>query len=303
MVTIQSNPSPIEVANTAQRRLFVMSLVFGVLAALIAALLGFLVWKANNKYQEAVKADADGRIAIADSRAAQANAEAAKANEGIGKSNQEIARLTNEAEQARAERAEADKQIEIAKADAAKAKEGTAKAEESSAKAALEIARLQTVVANAEQNRLEAERALLELQHTIKPRTLTEQQRAIFLSTLKKQPGTKVRLGCAIGSEESCVYAQQFLPIFKEAGWTVEGDRLERATISQTFFGVGIFMLGGKKEPTAQPGMYWVQVRPELQPFFAVLVEGFGQLGIETKAIADENFPEHLIGVFFGAKF
>jgi len=78
---------------------------------------------------------------------------------------------------------------------------------------------------------------------------------------------------------------------------------VERAMISEPFFGVGIFMLGGKKEPTTQPGMYWSQVRPELQPFFVVLLEGFGQLGIEAKGLNDATFPQDLIGVFFGAKF
>lgn len=85
MATIQSslpaNQSPIEVADRAQRRLFVISIVFGVVAALIAALLAWLLWRANNKYQDAVIADANARIEEAKRGAAEARRDAATANE------------------------------------------------------------------------------------------------------------------------------------------------------------------------------------------------------------------------------
>ena len=62
MAIIQPIPSPIELADRWQRRLFVTSVIFGVAAALIGALLAWLLWGANNGYQEAVHADANARI-------------------------------------------------------------------------------------------------------------------------------------------------------------------------------------------------------------------------------------------------
>jgi hypothetical protein len=88
MATVQSNlllnqssPSPIELADRAQRRLFIASVIFGVTAALIGAVLAWLLWRANNKYQEAVTADANARIEEAKRGAEEARRDAATANE------------------------------------------------------------------------------------------------------------------------------------------------------------------------------------------------------------------------------
>jgi hypothetical protein len=77
---IQSSLSPIELADTWQRRLFVTSVIFGVAAALVGALLALLLWKANNRYQEAVTADANARIEEAKRGAEEARKDAAEAN-------------------------------------------------------------------------------------------------------------------------------------------------------------------------------------------------------------------------------
>ena len=77
----QSSQSPIELADRAQRRLFVVSVLFGVIAALIGACLAWLLWRANNKYQEAVTADANARIEEAKRGAEEARRDAALANE------------------------------------------------------------------------------------------------------------------------------------------------------------------------------------------------------------------------------
>jgi hypothetical protein len=271
----QSSPSPIELADRAQRRLFAASVLFGVIAALIGAGLALLLWRANNKYQEAVTADANARI------------EEAKRG----------------AEEARKQAADALRDAALANKEAGKANERAEGLELKAQELEQQNLALRSGVASLEKEAADSKRAYLELRETITPRTLTPQQQSLFIAALKKQPGGKIRLGCASGSEESCIFAQQFLGLFKEAGWSVEGEKVERVVISKPFFGVGIFMLGGEKTPTAQPGIYWSRVRSELQPFFEVLLDGFGQLGIEAKGINDAAFPEHLIGVFFGAKF
>lgn len=217
MSTIQS--SEIERAASQQTYVFVAYVIL-----LVLTLVGTVfLYRAGNAYQQAVKADADARIAEAGTKAAEANAQAAKANEGLSKSNQEIARLTKEAEEARTERAEADKQIAIAKADAARAKEGIANAEAVSAKAAVEVARLQAVVANAETKRAEAERALLELQERIKDRHLSSEQKATLLTFLRStEVKGKVDLFCAAGaSNEPCNFAAEIADVFRQAGWEI----------------------------------------------------------------------------------
>jgi hypothetical protein len=243
----QSNPSPIELADRAQRRVFVVSIVFGVAAALIAALLAWLVWRANNAYQAAVIADANARseeakkgASEADAKAAQANLEAARANEGLAKSNEEIARLTVEAETAKTERAEADKQIAIAKANAARADEGAAKA-------TAEVARLQIIVANAETKRAEAEKALLELQERIKPRHLSAQQNARFLELLNANPKGSVEVRCPIGDPEIYNFALEIEAVLKAAGWQTTLNN--RVIITPMPVGLKMWVRSGQTAP------------------------------------------------------
>jgi hypothetical protein len=97
MATIQSNPSSIELADRAQNKLFVVSVIFGVLAAMAGAMIAWRLWGASNRYQEAVKADADARIAEARNGAAQANVQAAKADERAGEANKEAGRANERA--------------------------------------------------------------------------------------------------------------------------------------------------------------------------------------------------------------
>jgi seryl-tRNA synthetase len=300
MATIQSSPSAIELADKAQKNLFVGSIIFGVVAALIAALLAWLVWRSNNKYQDAVKADADARIATADSRAAQANAEAAKANEGLGKSNEEIARLTKEAEQAKTERAEADKQIAIAKADAARAKEGIANAEAISAKASVEVARLQVVVANAEQRRAEAEKSLLELKERIQPRTLTAKQREDFVNVLKTFPPSTIDLGYTSSGCDDCFdFLQQFLPLFKKARWEVRNEISVVNHLEIQVVGLAILVRGAGATDLSKPPPPGTV---ELTPALGALRLALKTIGIDVQFInmgpfRDPHVPELVVGL------
>ena len=80
MLTIQSS-SPIDIADRNQTRLFILYVAVLVLGGLAAALFTVLVYRAGNKYQQAVRADADARIAEAGRGAAEAQAKAAEAIE------------------------------------------------------------------------------------------------------------------------------------------------------------------------------------------------------------------------------
>lgn len=101
----QSSPSPTELADKAQRRLFIASVIFGVAAALIGAVLALLLWRANNKYQDAVTADANARIEEAKRGAEEARRDAATANE---KAKELLLRIEEESRK----RAEAEERLE-----------------------------------------------------------------------------------------------------------------------------------------------------------------------------------------------
>ena len=298
MMMIQS-VSPIDTAAKSERNWLFVLAGWIVISALITGVLTVLLYKKTGQYQEAVHKAADARIAEAGTRAATANAEAAKANEGLGKSNVEIARLTTEAEKAKAERAEADKQIAIAKADAARAKEGIANAEAVSAKASVEVSRLQVVVANAEQKRAEAERALLELQERTQPRRLTAKQRADFVKALRNLPDGAIDFGwVCIGGDEAFAFSQQIFALFKEARWTVRNEASIANHLDLSVVGIGILVRG----PAAlEPGKPPPPAQLILTPTLATLQSAFKSIGMDVQFInmgpgRDEKIVEVVIG-------
>src|SRR5687767_5537460 len=77
MLMNQSN-SPIDIANRNHTRLFIVYVVVLAVGFVAATVLTVLVFKANNAYQQAVKTDADARIAEANQKAAEAQTELAK---------------------------------------------------------------------------------------------------------------------------------------------------------------------------------------------------------------------------------
>jgi hypothetical protein len=93
MMTNPSSLSPIELAAKTQNRVFVLYVVVLVIGGLLTAWLTVWLWRATSRYQDAVKGDADARIA-------EANAEAAKANEGLARSNEKIAAADQQAGEA-----------------------------------------------------------------------------------------------------------------------------------------------------------------------------------------------------------
>lgn len=84
MSVIQSTPSAIERATAQHKWLFAGY----ILLLLFTAVMTWLVWRSGNKLQDAVRDDANARIAEASDRASQADARAAEANREAAKANE-----------------------------------------------------------------------------------------------------------------------------------------------------------------------------------------------------------------------
>jgi len=151
----QSNTSPIELADRAQRRLFAAYVIILVASALIVALLTYLVWRAGNKYQDAVRGEANARIAEAGNSAAQANDSAQKANERAQKL--ESDNLTLRGQVATLETAAADAKKELVEQQGR-----TASLEKDAADAKAAQQRVETTLAEQQERAADAERKLKE---------------------------------------------------------------------------------------------------------------------------------------------
>jgi hypothetical protein len=288
MTTIQSKSLDVESAGRRYWYWFILYIASLVLVAIVT----WVFTLKSGELQNAIKADAEAKIAAANAEAAKANegvanakleiekakeetakanAEAAKANEGLAKSNEEIARLTAEAEKARAD-------IAGAQADAAKANKDATNA-------AAEVARLQIVVANAEKERAEAQRALLELQERIKPRHLTAGQREQLIKMLgsARQKGV-IELRWVLNDTESQAFASEFEEILKTAGWVVSDS------------------IGGVYFPTPK-GMGVVVHSAETAPLHAPeLVLSLRAVGLSVSAEEGQKVPEGVVRLVIGVK-
>jgi hypothetical protein len=100
-----------------------------------------------------------------------------------------------------------DKDLTSAKAELVKQQERAANAERDAAEA-------KTTAAT-------AERSLLELQQRIKGRALSPSQRANLQESLFKGPKGTIKVSCASGDSEACVFAREIASVFTASGWTL----------------------------------------------------------------------------------
>lgn len=128
---------------------------------------------------------------------------------------------------------------------------------------------------------------------------LTAEQQAQFISRLEvqREPREKIRLGCAAFSEEACVLAGQFLKVFQEGGWAIQGNQVERVTLPKPLAGVALFKHGeGQHDSSNAKSGLWVEQTASL----VTLRESFAKIGMEVDTQADAQMPKGIIGVFIG---
>lgn len=110
-------------------------------------------------------------------------------------------------------------------------------------------------------------------------------------------PHEKITLGCSAYSEESCVFAGQFLNLFKRAGWPLQVDGVERVNLTRPIAGVVLFTHGeGKYDPSAPDSGLWTKITPDRD----ALEEAFSNLDLDPESSADGTIPEGEVRIFFG---
>jgi len=131
--------------------------------------------------------------------------------------------------------------------------------------------------------------------------TLSESESRAFASPLMAQtsPRETIKLGCAAADENTCVYAGQFLDLFREAGWLVQGNQVERVTLAKPMAGVILFQKGtGKLDPNNWRSGLWTQASPSIEN----VRRAFLNIGVEPEAAVDANYPSGVLGVYFGSE-
>ncbi|HXT21829.1 MAG TPA: hypothetical protein VN923_13845 [Thermoanaerobaculia bacterium] len=281
----ESLPNAIAKATASQNWIFglyIASLVF-------AAVMTLLAWKAGNRLQDSIRADANARITEASATAATAKEHAAQADAKAATANAEAARANDSAAAAneRAQRLEHDNLHLRTDLEAATA--------ESRAKQA-ELAREQTKLAAEQRKTAEAQRATAEAQLALKkyaeqveerrkPRHLSGEQRTRFVSTLHSAP-EKAAVNIICGDAEACAFAKQLSIALREADWQdVRGGDGDVQTVLKPI---------GHLPPAEGRRVYLTSASsPD---------GGLSAAGFDFSAEADPNLEVGLLGIIIGVK-
>lgn len=133
---------------------------------------------------------------------------------------------------------------------------------------------------------------------------LTQARRAEFLELLAVPSSSKLdtlRIGCTTWSEESCIAAGEFLKLFSEAGWAIDGAQVYRMEPSVPEGGVSIVSHSRKLDnlPEVPPHLgRWATMSTS-----AWMIEmAFLYQDSTPKYSTDLSLGEHMLGVYFGSK-
>jgi hypothetical protein len=107
-----------------------------------------------------------------------------------------------------------------------------------------------------------------------------------------------VTLSCPTADEVVCIYAAQYIDIFKSAGWTVEGGIVHRFTLGIPYSGIRLFSHSDYKfDPALPAGMgHWLQITPSL----ASIQQAFLNIDLGTHEGGENELSGETVNVYFG---
>jgi len=134
----------------------------------------------------------------------------------------------------------------------------------------------------------------------IRRHQLDDKDRAKFEKPLKDQTRDRftVILSCPSDDEQVCVYGAQYINIFREAGWTVQNNQIERATLGVPYNGIRLFSYVPnypKSDAPVNSGV-WTKITPSLISVYSA----FSAIGIEADSGIRNDVPENFLTVYFG---
>ena len=135
----------------------------------------------------------------------------------------------------------------------------------------------------------------------VRRHTFNQRERYAFEKPLQeqKEPRETITLSCPAADENTCVYAAQFVDMFREAGWKIQNNAVERVTLGRAYPGVILVKHGtGKLDPNNWRSGLWTQMSPSLEH----VRQAFINVGIEPDSIADEALPQDMLRVYFGSE-
>jgi hypothetical protein len=129
--------------------------------------------------------------------------------------------------------------------------------------------------------------------------TLTNKEQQDFVDSLELAPDKfAISIDCVASDESVCVYAAQYLDLFKLAGWRSTDGLVHRITLGVPVSGV---RLGVHQDipfdPNQHPGTgHWVKMTPGM----ISVVQAFANINIGADFEGGSSIPDGVIEVYFG---
>jgi hypothetical protein len=219
MSITESGQTSIERAATWQTYVFA-----GYVFLLVLTLVGTIVlYKAGNAYQEAVKSEADARIAEAGNRAAQANDSAQKANERAQNLEHDNLTLRSQVATLETQAADAKKDVAGLQKAAADAKAAQQRVEIDLKNAVAQQQKIQIELARQQERAAKAEMELAEIRGRQEPRKLPIDK---FVGALEGKPKGDVEILIPREDGEAFAFGLQLAGALNLAGWRVNTPRI-----------------------------------------------------------------------------
>jgi hypothetical protein len=130
---------------------------------------------------------------------------------------------------------------------------------------------------------------------------LSQDERMSFEAPLKSQAKNReeIWIFCPQSDEIICSYAVQYVNLFREAGWKVQGNAVQRATLANPPSGVVFFKHGnGQLDPNNWRSGLWTRMSSSL----VSVRQAFINIGIEPDEQSDAQLPEDVLRVYFGVE-
>jgi len=115
-------------------------------------------------------------------------------------------------------------------------------------------------------------------------------ERGTFVETLKSSgvPFHSVWLACPDSRPETCRLVNQFIAMFQESGWKVEGDRVVQWTPAHPLAGIYLIL-----QAAGEPDDLTRAAEKRIKSSFTAL-------GIPVRSASAPDVPMNSIGVYFG---
>jgi hypothetical protein len=131
---------------------------------------------------------------------------------------------------------------------------------------------------------------------------LDNNEKAKFSMPLSVQTSgrDKILLACPAAEESACVYAAQFINIFKGAGWKLQSYEIQRVNLAVPYEGIRMFGYVREYPPADAPPDVgeWAAISPSMVSIY----KAFASIGIETETGIRKDEDQDVLTLYFGSE-